>query len=86
MGRGRGWGRGGQRGNAVEWIDGREQVDGSGEKGRVAAATIFWQFESERSNANVAPGWVAVGASASGLDTIGVAVAHRRDPAWRLRT
>ena len=54
MGRGRGWGRGGQRGNAVEWIDGREQVDGSGEKGRVAAATIFWQFESERSNANVA--------------------------------
>ena len=54
MGRGRGWGRGGQRGNAVEWIDGRDQVDGSGEKGRVAAATIFWQFESERSNANVA--------------------------------
>ena len=54
MGRGRGWGRGGQRGNAVEWIDGRDEVDGSGEKGRVAAATIFWQFESERSNANVA--------------------------------
>jgi hypothetical protein len=56
MGRGRGWGRGGQRGDAGEWIDGREQVDGSGEKGRVAAATIFWQFESERSNANVARG------------------------------
>jgi hypothetical protein len=54
MGRGRGWGRGGQRGDAGEWIDGREQVDGSGEKGRVAAATIFRQFESERSNANVA--------------------------------
>jgi hypothetical protein len=32
------------------------------------------------------PGWVAVGASASGLDTIGVAVAHRRDPAWRMGT
>jgi hypothetical protein len=52
----------------------------------VAAATIFWQFESERSNANVAPGWVAVVASASGSDTIGVAVAHRRDPAWRMGT
>jgi hypothetical protein len=42
--------------------------------------------QSERSNANVAPGWVAVGASASGSDTIGVAVAHRRDLAWRLGT
>ena len=85
MGRGRGWGRGGQRGDAVEWIDGREQVDGSGEKGRVADSTIFWQFESERSNANVAGVGRGRG-ERSGSDTIGVAVAHRRDPAWRMGT